>query len=324
MTRVNFGILGFGSFAERRLVPGFERSSLAAIVAVTKRDAAAARERADQFGIKHAYSYSDKEAFFKTPGMEAVFVASSNNAHHRDTIDALDAGKHVIVEKPMAMNAGECEGMIDAARRSGKELMIAQCLRFNATVRHVRDLVASGKLGKPVSGKCDFHSDGSKSTRTWKYDAAVAGGGAAFDLGVHVVDTIRFVTGLEVLEARCSVLPRARGSGVVDDVATFLLDFDGDFIATCESSFRTTRNLLLEVFGDRGYVRAYDWNENFRKVRVETEIDGTFSRYEVENGDMYADQVDAFCKCISGDGPNPVPGHEGLVNQRIIDLVNEC
>jgi predicted dehydrogenase len=222
----------------------------------------------------------------------------------------------------MAMNAAECEKMIAAAKKHGKELMVAQCLRYNKTVEHVKQLVASGKLGKPVTGKCDFHSDGSKSTRVWKYDWGVAGGGAAFDLGVHVVDTMRYITGLAIKQARCSVLPRERRPNGVDDVATFLLDFDGDFIATCESSFRTKRNLLLEIFGEKGYVRAFDWNENFRKVRVETEIEEKFSRYEVENADMYAGEIDDFCRCIKGEIANPVPGTEGLINQKVIDLVN--
>jgi glucose-fructose oxidoreductase len=323
MDKIKFGILGFGAFAERRLVPGFAHSSLAEIVALAKRDARKARERADQFKIQHAYSYAEMAEFLQTPGMEAVYVASANNVHAADTIACLKAGKHVIVEKPMAMNAAECEKMIVAAKKYKKELMVAQCLRYNRTVEHVKELVASGKLGKPVTGKCDFHSDGSKSTRTWKYDAGVAGGGAAFDLGVHVVDTMRYITGLTIKRARCSVLPRQRAPNGVDDVATFLLDFDGDFIATCESSFRTKRNLLIEVFGEKGYVRAYDWNENFRKVRVETEIEEKFSRYEVENMDMYAAEIDAFCRCIRGEKPNPIPGIEGLVNQKVIDLVNE-
>ncbi len=322
MDKIKFGILGFGSFAERRLVPGFGHSRLAEILALAKRDAAKAQERADQFKIPYAYSYEDKAGFLKTPDMEAVYVASANNVHMADTIDCLKAGKHVIVEKPMAMNAVECERMIAAARKYGKELMVAQCLRYNKTVEHVKQLVASGQLGKPVTGKCDFHSDGSKSTRVWKYDRGVAGGGAAFDLGEHVVDTMRYIIGLPIKQARCSVLPRARAPNGVDDVATFLLDFDAEFIATCESSFRTKRNLLLEIFGEKGYVRAFDWNENFRKVRVETEIEEKFARYEVENADMYAAEIDDFCRCIKGEIANPVPGTEGLINQKVIDLVN--
>ncbi len=322
MDKIKFGILGFGAFAERRLIPGFTHSDRTELVAVAKRDAGKARERADHFKIPHAYSYAEMAGFLLTPGMEAVYVASANNVHMADTIACLKAGKHVIVEKPMAMNAAECERMMAAAKEYGKELMVAQCLRYNNTIGHVKQLVTSGQLGKPVTGKCDFHSDGSKSTRAWKYDLGIAGGGAAFDLGVHVIDTMRFITGLAIKQARCSVLPRERRPNGVDDVATFLLDFDGEFIATCESSFRTKRNLLLEVFGEKGYVRAFDWNENFRKVRVETEIEEKFSRYEIENGDMYAAEIDDFCKCIGGEIPNPVPGVEGLVNQRVIDLVN--
>jgi len=321
--KIKIGILGFGSFAERRLIPGFQNCQHAELVALAKRDAEAAMEKARQFDIPNAYSYSDSEAFFTTPGMDAVFVASANNAHAEDTINCLKAGKHVIVEKPMAMNAAECERMIAAGHEHGKELMVAQCLRYNKTVEHFKQLVVEGKLGKIVSGKCDFHSEGKKSARKWKYDKEVAGGGAAFDLGVHVIDTMRFMTGLPVSRAWCATIPQVRGTDEVDGFATFMLEFDGDFIATCESSFMTKRNLFLELFGENGYARAFDWNENQATVRVETEIDGVFQRYEIQNADMYAAEIDAFCSCINGEIENPIPGEEGLANQKLIDLVNE-
>ncbi|HME51015.1 MAG TPA: Gfo/Idh/MocA family oxidoreductase [Candidatus Lokiarchaeia archaeon] len=322
MDRIKIGIMGFGSFAERRLIPGFQNCQHAELVALVKRDADAALEKAREFGIPDAYSYSDSETFFSTPGMDAVFVASSNNAHADDAINCLKAGKHVIVEKPMGMNAAECEQMIAASIQYGKELMVAQCLRYNKTVQHFKQLVEEGQLGKLVSGKCDFHSEGKKSTRAWKYDKNVAGGGAAFDLGVHVIDTMRFITGLPVSRAWCATLPQARESDEVDGFASFLLEFDGDFIATCESSFMTKRNLFLELFGENGYARAFDWNENQAKVRVESEIDGAFQRYEIQNADMYAAEIDDFCRCIKGEIENPIPGEEGLINQRLIDLVN--
>jgi predicted dehydrogenase len=137
-----------------------------------------------------------------------------------------------------------------------------------------------------------------------------------------VIDTMRFIAGLPVSKAWCATLPRARGADEVDGFATFMMEFNGDFIATCESSFMTKRNLFLELFGENGYARAYDWNENNIKARVETEIDGAFQRYEIENADMYAAEIDAFCACINDEIENPVPGAEGLINQKLIDLVN--
>ncbi|MHA1683079.1 MAG: Gfo/Idh/MocA family protein [Promethearchaeota archaeon] len=322
MEKIQFGIMGFGAFAGRRLVPGFNRSSLAEIIALTKRDAVAAAETAKEYGIPHYHTYSDLNKFFEIPGMEAVYVASSNNVHLRDAVACLEAGKHVLLEKPMAMNASECKEINEAAEESGKVLMIAHCLRFNKTVEHFRDIVKDHKLGKLVSGKCDFFSNGKASSRSWKYDKSVAGGGAAFDLGVHVIDTMRYITQFSILNACCSHVPRNRGPNEVDEVATFLLEFNEEFTASCTSSFRGTRNLLLELFGERGYIRAYDWNQNLKNIRVESEIDGERKEYVVVNEDMYAAEIDAFCRCIRGDIENPVPGSEGLINQQLIDMVN--
>ena len=113
MDKIKIGIMGFGAFSERRLVPAFEKSELAELVAISKRDVNVARARADHFGIPNASAYADKKGFFDTPGLDAVFSASSNNVHLVDTIDCLKAGKHVLLEKPMGMNAAECEEMID-------------------------------------------------------------------------------------------------------------------------------------------------------------------------------------------------------------------
>ena len=323
MKKIKYGIMGFGSFAERRLIPGFQKSKIAEVIAITKRDAAKAKARARHFNIAHSYAHADKNAFLETPDMDAVFVASSNNMHLEDTIACLTGGKHVLLEKPMGMNAKECEIMIDAAKDNELELMIAHCLRFNSTVAHFKTIVEENRLGKLISGKCDFFSDGTKSSRTWKYDKHIAGGGAAFDLGVHIIDTIRFITGKAIENVNCISVPKNRASNKVDEVATFLLDFEGEFSASCVSSFRGTRNLLLELFGEKGYIRAYDWNENFESIRVESEIDGNFQRYEIENEDMYTKEIDTFARCIMGETRNPVPGKEGLINQKIIDLVND-
>ncbi|MFX0100652.1 MAG: Gfo/Idh/MocA family protein [Candidatus Hodarchaeota archaeon] len=322
MDRIKIGIMGFGAFSERRLIPAFEKSKHAEIFAISKRNPGKARARADHFGIPHAYAYSDKQGFLNTPGLDAVFIASSNNVHLADTQDCLKAGKHVLLEKPMGMNAAECEQMVEAAEKAGKELMIAHCLRYNKTVNHVKEIVDSGELGELISGKCDFFSDGRASARSWKYDKGVAGGGAAFDLGVHMVDTMRYITGLQVLNTFCLAIPRNRGENDVDEVASFMLEMDKEFTAICVSSFRGTRKLLLEFFGEKGYVRAYDWNENGQKIRVESDIGREFKQYEVQNGDMYSLEIDDFCRCIRGEIENPIPGSEGLINQRIIDLVN--
>lgn len=313
--------MGFGLFAEGSLFPAVARCKAVELVAITKRREQDAVEKARALGIDHAYATGDGR-FLSDPGIDAVFVATPNVSHHDDVTRALAAGKHVIVEKPMAMNAAECQDMIDVARRHYRALMVAHCLRFNTTVAHVKSLVEGGTLGRLLAVTCDFMSQGRASKRAWKYDMGVAGGGAAFDLGVHLVDTIRHLAGGRLREARVIAEPARRGPGHVDELAAFTVSFDNGVVGRATASYEGPRHTFLEAYGTRGYARAFDFQPANVPVQVESEIDGTLDRYTIQNEDHYALEMDAFAWAIANGRPVPIPGEEGLANQRVIDLVS--
>lgn len=322
MKKFKFGILGFGLFGEYRLIPGFEKSESAEIIAITKMDEKEAREKADKYGIPYAFSYENVSDFLAISEMDAVFIASPNHVHLKDSIDCFNAGKHVLLEKPMAMNAAECEKIIESAEKNNCKLMIAHCLRYNKTVNYIKNMISDGTLGDIVSGTCDFLSEGFKSQRTWKFDKKMAGGGASFDLGVHVVDTLRYLLDSGVKKAFCVKKPDPVDDKEVDLMATYLLNFENGVAGRCTSSFLGKRNLYLEIFGTNGYVRAYDWNTNLGTIRVEQEIEGDFNSLTIQNDDMYTNEIEDFCAALRGEKSVGVTGMDGLINQKIIDMVN--
>jgi predicted dehydrogenase len=105
-------------------------------------------------------------------------------------------------------------------------------------------------------------------------------------------------------------------------VSCFILEFANGAIGRAQSTFEGTRNTYLEITGTRGYVRAYEWNTVGADIRIETFLDGKFDTRMIHNADNYALEIQAFAECILNNTPVPVPGSEGLANQRIIDLVN--
>jgi len=333
LTKIRFGILGFGLFGEYRLIPAFEKSKFAELIAITKREEKKAKTKAEQYGIPKYFSYSDKDKFLNTEDMDAVFIATPNNLHKQDAIDCFKAGKDVLLEKPMAMNTKECKEIIRASEKYDRKLMIAHMLRYNSTINFIKKNIEEGKLGKIITITADFLSEGFKSKRTWKFNKKVAGGGAAFDLGVHMVDTIRFLTRYNspnasadennLQKAMCVHYPSKLKKDEVDLVACFLLEFKNGIIGKATSSFLGKRNLYLEVFGENGFIRAYDWNENFKKIRVEMSIDSKEKIIYIENKDMYTEEIDDFCLYLQGKKECPISGQEGLINQQIIDLVND-
>ena len=223
----------------------------------------------------------------------------------------------------MAMNAHECETMISEANESGKLLMVTQCYRYNSTVKYIKSVADAGTLGDLVSGTCDFMSDGTKSQRQWKYDKTLSGGGAAFDLGVHLIDSLRFISNQEIIKTSCIHHPTTNPDEV-DIIASFLMEFDKGFVGRSTSSYIGSRNTFIEIFGTQGYIRAYDWNMPGSEIRIEMQLEGCpMITTMIKNEDQYTAQIDDFANAILNGLPSPVSGEEGLKNQRIIDLINE-
>lgn len=319
--KIKFLILGFGIFGEYRLIPGFRNSKNAEIYAITKTDLKAAQEKAEKHKIPKYFAYSDQDQYLHDDNIDAVYIATPNNMHMKDTIDCLKAGKSVIVEKPMAMNTEECHQMVDFAQKNKGKLMIAHCMRYNKTINYVKEQIDKGILGNILSITADFFSDASKSARKWKFNQDIAGGGAAFDLGVHLIDTIRYLAGSNIVKAENITIQKDTTQDRMDLLASFLLKFQNDIIGRATASYLGKRKLFLEVFGENGYIRAYNWNENNQIVRIESDINDKFETYNVQNQDMYADMIDDFCRAIVGEKQIAIPGQEGLINQQIIDLI---
>ena len=320
---LKMAILGFGLFGESSLYPAFQKSSFASLSGITKTNPEVAKSKAAELNIPIGVAYKDRQELLENNEIEAIFIATPNQFHCVNAIECLKAGKHVILEKPMAMNVQECEKILNTVKETGKTLMIAHCLRFNSTLNHVHDLIVKNTFGSLVSISADFYSNGLASKRPWKYDWTLAGGGAAFDLGVHMVDSIRYLNPSPIKQVARAVLPYPKQPTEVDEMATFLLTFENNVLGKATSAYRGTRNTFLEVFGERGYLRAYDWQPNDVDVKIETFIDGATNSYLVHNEDMYVGELEAFTKTIRKIIANPVPGLEGLENQKIIDLANQ-
>ena len=193
---IRFGIVGFGLHAVKRMMPGFQRASRCRVVALSRRDLRQAQVSARQFQIEHAFaSTADLCA---CPDVDAVFVSSPDALHCADVLTAVQHRKPVLCEKPMTMNAAEARTMVEAARNAGVTLGVAHVMRFEESVKLIRERIAAGAIGQPKMARADFFAPMLTSARTWLNDPKLATGGPLADLGVHCVDTLRFVLDDEV------------------------------------------------------------------------------------------------------------------------------
>jgi len=193
---VRFGIAGFGLHAVKRLMPGFANATNCPVTALSRRDPERARESAREFGIEHAFTSTAE--LCASPHVDVVFIATPDALHLSDVLEAVRHGKPVLVEKPMAMNSGEARRMVEAGRAANVLLGVAHVMRFEASVRWFRERIASGAIGKPVLARAAFVAPLAGSARTWINDPSLATGGPLADVGVHCLDTLRYVLGDEV------------------------------------------------------------------------------------------------------------------------------
>lgn len=254
---------------------------------------------------------TDWEALAADPGVDAAIVATPNYLHAPQAIALLGAGKHVMVEKPMAMTVVECDAMIAAAERGGARLMIAHCWRFHPDVQAMRVRIGSGELGAIVKTRgYGVHAGWGPSG--WFTEKRFAGGGALVDMGVHAIDTVRYLLGDPLPRSVCASIGTHFGTYDVDDDGIVLISWANGTNSLVESGWwhphKEGLEAETEVYGTKGYARIFP--------REEPSQD-----YEHCTQPMYTAQMNEFLDSIA-EGRSPRPG--GADGRVIIDVVERA
>jgi predicted dehydrogenase len=314
---INFGIIGFGLHAVKRLMPGFGLAKNCRVTALSRRDLAKAKDSARQFNIPLAFDSA--EELCRSPQVDAVFVTTPNACHLQDVLVAAACGKPILCEKPMAISGDECKQMVEAARKARVLLGVAQVFRFEESTAWFRNELAAGHIGHPVFARSEFSFPAAHGhARTWINHPAIAGGGPVADVGVHCVDALRFILQDEVL--RVSARGIAGKPGDVEAGAALLLEFSRGTLATVTVSFRAEYRTPFELVGETGVLRADNALTVEHPVHLELRRGGAVVETNtVSNRLAYALQVDAFAAAVEGKAEFPVPGEDGWRNQEILD-----
>jgi 1,5-anhydro-D-fructose reductase (1,5-anhydro-D-mannitol-forming) len=314
---IRFGVAGFGLHAVRRLLPGFAQAQACQVVALSRRDRVKGAQSAVQYGIQHVFTST--EELCRCPDVDAVFVTSPNACHFADVLAAIAARKPVLCEKPMGMNAAECQQMVEAARRAGVLLGVAQIFRFEQTTAEFRRKIAEDAIGRPVLARAEFCYPGLQHPRKWLYDRSLAGGGPIADVGVHCIDALRYILQDEPIEVSAFGRSDER-SRDVEASAVLNLRFRRGTLATVLVSTRAAYRTPLEFVGESGVLRADDGLSVDKEVTVELWRDGRqISQERFSNRSAYGLQVDSFARAIEGKTAFPAPGEQGWQNQIILD-----
>jgi len=294
----------------------------AELVAVVNHKAESMATFSKEFGIPR--QYETMEALLKDGNVDALIVATPNYLHAPQTIAALNAGVHVMVEKPMSMNAPEAEQMCEAAEKSGALLMVAHCWRFDTDVLWLKG--QSSKLGKIIRTKgIGVHTHWGPSG--WFTQKDFAGGGALADMGIHALDTGRFLLGDPKPVAVYAKIGTFYKDFDVDDTGVIIVEWDNGATSYFESGWWQPHadgpEAATQLYGTQGFGQLFPTKlelPNIQEQKVDVIDSGfEFPRHEHCPQSLYDTQLKYFLECIEKrETPNP-GGLEGLMNMKVVD-----
>jgi predicted dehydrogenase len=268
MTIVRWGIIGCGDVTEVKSGPGFQKAGGSALVAVMRRDAAKAEDYARRHGVPRWYG--DAEALVRDDGVDAVYVATPPSSHRQYACLAAAAGKPVYVEKPMALDHGECLAMIDACRAAGVPLFTAYYRRALPRFARIKALVDAGTIGAVRAATICVHRGfvPPPGARPWRIDPALSGGGLFVDLASHQLDLLDWILG-PVVEVSGGAANQG-GHYDAEDVVSAAFAFASGARGTGLWSFSASGDLdRTELIGTRGRVVYTTFSDT--PIVVETE-----------------------------------------------------
>jgi predicted dehydrogenase len=296
------------------------------LIAVVNHRPDSMQEFGKRFGISR--QYETVEAMLKDGGVDALVVSTPNYLHAPQAIAALRAGVHVMVEKPMAMNAAEAEQMNEAAGETGATLMVAHCWRFDPDVLWLKD--QSSRLGRIIRTKgYGVHTHWGPSC--WFTQKRFAGGGAMADMGIHALDTARFLLSDPKPVSVYARIGTYYKDFDVDDTGVIMVEWDNGATSYIESGWWQPHadgpEAATQLYGTQGFGQLFPTklvmqNQNEQALK---EIDSGFKfpRDEHCPQSLYDSQLRYFIECIEKK-QTPVPGGlEGLINMKVVDAAYE-
>jgi len=333
MSKVKWGVIGCGGIADRRTIPGMMLAKNAELVAVMDASAEAAARVKEKYGAR--YAFDKMEDLLALDEIEAVYIASPVFCHKEQALAAARAGKDILIEKPVGLSVAEAEEIAAFCKSAGVKLGVGFMMRFHAYHQRMRELVLAGRIGEIVSVRSQFTCWYPEMENCWRQEKKLSGGGAMMDLGVHCVDLLRYVTGLEVVEA-AGLCGNQIFKYNVEDAGGVVFRMENGAVGYVDANFNipdAAAKCKLELYGTKGSIFAEGTLSQVEGGRVEVLCADDAAGYDanqdrgdlkavalsVEFGNMYTKEIEAFGRAVRGECEVPVRAEDGIASQRVIE-----
>ena len=335
MRKIKWGVIACGGIADRRTLPGMMLSETSELIAVMDVNPDFAEKCKEKYGAK--YAFTNYEDLLALDEIEAVYIASPVFCHKEQALAAAKAKKHILLEKPMGLTVADSEEIIAACDEAGVKLGCGFMMRFHAYHQAIKDVIQKGTIGSIVSMRAQFTCWYPDIAGAWRQDKKLSGGGAFVDLGVHCIDLLQYISGLEAVEVT-GFSSTQTFSYNVDDSTAMVMKMNNGALGIVDVNFNipdSAANNPLEFYGTKGSIIAVGTlgQEEGGTVKILAcpEVggyDAQQSRSTVEPvelkvnfGNMYTKEIDAFANAVINNTEPPVNGRNTLSVQKIIDTV---
>ncbi|TYP68985.1 Gfo/Idh/MocA family protein [Paenibacillus methanolicus] len=314
--KLRWGIIGCAGIAVRSVIPGIQQSETGEVAAIASRGLAKAQETAETLGIPKAYgSY---EELLADGDIDAIYIPLPNHLHMEWTIKAIEAGKHVLCEKPIALNAAEAQRMADASRSAGVHLAEAFMYRYHPAYARVKEIIDSGEIGdiRGIHGTFTFNNAADSGNVRYKREW---GGGSIYDVGCYPISAARLLLGEEPVAASVHALLSPEHDNV-DMMAAGILEFSNGVALSFDCGMWAAFRNTLEVLGTQGRIElpsAFLGSNFFVHTGEGTRVE------EQPTLNQYSLQADDFARVVWGEKQARFAPEDAVANMKVIDACLE-
>lgn len=316
--QLQWGVLGTSTIAKNAVIPAIQQSERGEVLAIASRSKEKAEALAEELDIARCYgSYAELIA---DPDIEAVYIPLPNHMHKEWTIKAAQAGKHVLCEKPAALNADESAEMIQVCKDHGVLFAEAIMYRYHPKHRRVQEIIASGEIGavRAIHGNFTCNTADDKDNVRFKRDM---GGGSLFDLGVYPISAARMYLGQEPEAVTVHALFSEEHDGV-DMMASGLVEFPGSVALTFDCGMWASGRAEMEILGTDGRIelpKVFGWENSDIPPQIIVHTDSVSREERVSVSNSYVLQAETFAAAVLDGTPLPFTPDNTIANMRVID-----
>lgn len=325
--RVGFAIVGLGRLSLEEILPAFGETKRARPVALVSGTPAKAKTVAAQYGIKESalYDYGSFDDIAENAEIEAVYVVLPNGMHRDFVLRAAKVGKHVLTEKPMANGSAEAREMIAACEAAKVKLMVAYRCQYEPYNREVVRLFRSGELGRArIIQAANTQTMGPADQ--WRFDKALAGGGALPDIGLYCLNGSRALTGEEPIEVYATMFsPDGDARYVeVEETISFVARFPSGVVAECSASYGAHEHKDLRIHLEKGTIdlkRAFAYEGQELRIAQRSGKAEAERRMTIGQKNQFALEIDHMAECVRSGRQPRTPGEEGLQDHLVMEAI---